>query len=78
MNGFPGTILCAVDGSEASDLAISHVADLIRGRDVAVHVVHVGLLPVWTNPRTLSPPQEIRLRESASDVLKARAEPASG
>lgn len=74
VSNFPRTILCAVDGSTESDLAVSHMVDLVRGGDAKVHLIHVGLLSPWTNPRTLSPPQEARLREEANVVLQGQIE----
>lgn len=70
MSGFPRTVLCAVDGSTESDLALSHVVDLVSRTDAQVHVLHVGLLSPWTNPRTLSPDQVQRLRQQAQEVLE--------
>lgn len=71
---FPSRVLCAVDGSKESDLAVSHVVDLVRDRDAEVHVVHVGLVSPWTNPKTMNPQQGDRLRQQASEVLDAQAE----
>lgn len=73
-SNFPRTILCAVDGSTESDLAVSHMVDHVRGSDAKVHIIHVGLLSPWTNPRTLGPPQETRLREQAGEVLQTQIE----
>lgn len=72
MTKFPRRVLCAVDGSKESDLALSHVVDLFPDGAVEVHVVHVGLLSPWTNPKTLNPQQEERLRAEASEVLDAQ------
>lgn len=72
MSTFPSTILCAVDGSRESDLALGHVVDLARDREVTIHVVHVGLVSPWTNPKTLSPQQRERLRAQAREVLDAQ------
>lgn len=69
MSGFPSIILCAVDGSKESDLALRHTVDLVGGRDAQVHVLHVGLLSPWTNPRTLSSQQMDRLRHEANALL---------
>jgi universal stress protein A len=71
---FPSRVLCAVDGSKESDLAISHVVDLFRDSGGEIHVVHVGLLSPWTNPRNLSPQQEERLRQEAREVLDTQVE----
>ncbi len=69
MSGFPRTVLCAVDGSKESDLALSRMVDLVRGTDAKVHVLHVGLMSPWTNPRHMSPQQVDQLREQARAVL---------
>lgn len=74
MSRFPSTVLFAVDGSKESDLAVSSVVDLVRDAGAAVHIVHVGLLSPWTNPRTMSSPQEERLRREAQEVLDAQVE----
>jgi universal stress protein A len=71
---FPGVVLCAVDGSKESDLAVTHLVDLVRDSDAEVHVVHVGLVSPWTNPKNLSPQQEERLRLEARAVLDAQVE----
>ena len=74
MAEFPSRILCAVDGSTESDLAVSHVVDLVRDRGAEVHVVHVGLVSPWTNPKNLGPQQEDRLRQEARQVLDVQVE----
>lgn len=74
MSGFPSTVLCAVDGSKESDLALSHVTDLVGSGGTRVHLVHVGLVSPWTNPRTLGPQQWERMREDSQNVLDAQVE----
>ncbi len=74
MSGFPRTILCAVDGSTESDLAMGHVSDLVGATGAKVHVVHVGLISPWTSPRNLSPQQMDLLRQEASVVLEAQVQ----
>jgi universal stress protein A len=74
MIGFPSRVLCAVDGSKESDLAISHVVDLLGGGDAEIHVVHVGLRSPWTGSKTMNPQQEERLRAAARQVLDAQVE----
>lgn len=72
MSRFPQRILCAVDGSKESDLAVRHVIDLMVDRDIELHVIHVGLISPWTNPNNLSPVQLERLRAEAQRVLDAQ------
>lgn len=74
MNRFPHRILCAVDGSKPSDLAVSHVIDLIADTDAELHVVHVGLVSPWTNPDSMNPGQIERLRQESQRVLDAQVE----
>jgi nucleotide-binding universal stress UspA family protein len=66
--------LCAVDGSGPSDLAVSHVIDLIAETDAELHVVHVGLVSPWTHPDSMNPGQLQRLREESEQVLTAQVE----
>ena len=74
MSTFPSTVLCAVDGSTESDLALRHVVDLVAGREAVVHLVHVGLVSPWTNPRTMSAAQVDRLRADAREVLDGQVD----
>lgn len=71
---FPQRILFAADGSHESDLARSHVVDLVHGAGSQLHVVHVGLVSPWTNPRTMSTDQLERLRSEARQVLDRELE----
>ena len=74
MSRFPRRILCAVDGSAESDLAVSHVVDLMSSTDSELHLVHVGLVSPWTNPKNLSPGQVDRLRAEAKQLLDGQVE----
>jgi universal stress protein A len=71
---FPSRVLCAVDGSKESDLALSHAVDLVGHGTAEIHVVHVGLVSPWTNPRNVSPQQEDRMRQEAREVLDVQVE----
>lgn len=66
---FPTTVLLAADGSSDADLARDRVLDLIGHSRAALHVVHVGLVSPWTNPKTLSSGQVRRMREEGQVVL---------
>lgn len=70
MAQFPHCILFAADGSRESDLALQYCLDLLGHTAADMHVVHVGLLSSWTNPRTLGPGQITRLRAEADAVLQ--------
>ena len=74
MSRFPHRVLCAVDGSKPSDLAVSHVIDLIADTDAELHIIHVGLVSPWTNPDAMNPGQLERLRAEAQQVLDAQVE----
>jgi universal stress protein A len=74
VSGFPRRVLCAVDGSKESDLAVSHTADLVGDTGAEVHVVHVGLVSPWTGSKTLNPQQVERLRQQSRVVLDAQVE----
>lgn len=69
MGQFPSRILFAADGSQASDLARSHLIDLLAAGAAELHVLHVGLVSPWTNPRTLNPDQYELLRAAGQQVL---------
>jgi len=69
MPQFPHRILLAVDGSQEATMAMHHVLDLHGYTQTEVHVVHVGLVSGWTNPRTLSQEQLARFRAEAQLVL---------
>lgn len=68
---FPTRVLLAADGSPDSDLARDRVLDLIGHSQAVLHVVHVGLVSPWTNPKTLSSGQVDRMRSEAQTVLDA-------
>ena len=47
MSTFPTRILLATDGSEEADLAASRAVDLADATDSELHVVHVGVVPIF-------------------------------
>jgi nucleotide-binding universal stress UspA family protein len=50
MSIFPTRILVATDGSREAQLALTTAADLAKGTDSELHVVHVGELPLIYHP----------------------------
>src|SRR5829696_3604242 len=55
MSSFPTRILLATDGSEEAELAALRAVNLADATDSELHVVHVGLVPIFVNsyPGTL-------------------------
>src|SRR5918993_712398 len=47
MDLFPTRILLATDGSEEAELAALRAVDLGQGTDSELHVVHVGVVPIF-------------------------------
>src|SRR5215216_5967197 len=47
MNIFPTRILLATDGSQEAQLATIRAMDLAQSTDSELHVVHVGVLPLF-------------------------------
>jgi nucleotide-binding universal stress UspA family protein len=47
MSNFPTRILLATDGSEEAELATLRAVDLAQSADSELHVVHVGVLPLF-------------------------------
>jgi nucleotide-binding universal stress UspA family protein len=47
MSIFPTRILLATDGSEEAELAASRAVDLAEKTDSELHVVHVGVVPIF-------------------------------
>jgi nucleotide-binding universal stress UspA family protein len=55
MSSFPTRILLATDGSEEAELAALRAVELADATDSELHVVHVGVVPIFVNsyPGTL-------------------------
>jgi nucleotide-binding universal stress UspA family protein len=55
MSSFPTRILLATDGSEEAELAALRAVELADATDSELHVVHVGLVPIFVDsyPGTL-------------------------
>ena len=47
MSIFPTRILLATDGSEEAELAALRAVDLAQSTDSELHVVHVGVVPIY-------------------------------
>ena len=47
MSNFPTRILLATDGSEEAELAALRAVDLADATDSELHVVHVGVVPIF-------------------------------
>lgn len=70
MAEYPIKILVATDGSEASDHAIRHAAELFPIVGTELHLVMVGQISHWTHPDTLSPAQLERIRKETEDRIQ--------
>ena len=70
MSTFPTRILLATDGSEEADLAASRAVDLADATDSELHVVHVGVVPIFLKsyPGTLG--YEGKLYEQIEEVSR--------
>ena len=72
MSIFPTRILLATDGSEQAELAVLRAVELADATDSELHVVHVGVVPIFLQsyPGTLG--YERRLYEQIEEVSKER------
>jgi nucleotide-binding universal stress UspA family protein len=70
MSTFPTRILLATDGSEEAGLAALRAVDLADATDSELHVVHVGVVPIFLKsyPGTLG--YERRLYEQIEEVSR--------
>ena len=70
MSTFPARILLATDGSEEAELAALMAVDLADATDCELHVVHVGVVPIFLKsyPGTLG--YERRLYEQIEEVSR--------
>jgi nucleotide-binding universal stress UspA family protein len=70
MSTFPTRILLATDGSEEAELAALGAVDLADATDSELHVVHVGVVPIFLKsyPGTLG--YERRLYEQIEEISR--------
>jgi nucleotide-binding universal stress UspA family protein len=70
MSSFPTRILLATDGSEEAELAALRAVNLADATDSELHVVHVGVVPIFLKsyPGTLG--YERRLYEEIEEVSR--------
>ena len=74
MSIFPTTILLATDGSEEAQLAASRAVDLADATDSELHVVHVGVVPIFLKsyPGTLGYDRKLyeQIEEESRELLR--------
>ena len=72
MSIFPTRILLATDGSEQAELAVLRAVELADATDSELHVVHVGVVPIFLKsyPGTLG--YYGKLYEQIEEVSKER------
>jgi nucleotide-binding universal stress UspA family protein len=76
---FPTKILLATDGSEEANLAASTAAELAKGTDSELHVVHVGsFVPTFLAATEEEPGQAAREARKTLDDEVGRIEAADG
>jgi nucleotide-binding universal stress UspA family protein len=78
MSIFPTKILLATDGSREADLAATTAADLAKGTDSELHVVHVGpFMPMLFSTMEEEPARMAREARKTLDDAVGRLEAAS-
>jgi nucleotide-binding universal stress UspA family protein len=74
MGLFPTRILLATDGSEEAELAAMKAVDLAQGTDSELHVVHVGVVPLFllSDPGTLGDDGKLydEIEEESRELLR--------
>jgi nucleotide-binding universal stress UspA family protein len=74
MSFFPTKILLATDGSEEAELAALRAVELAQSTDSELHVVHVGLAPIFLAgyPGTLGYDRKLyeQIEEEARELLR--------
>jgi nucleotide-binding universal stress UspA family protein len=74
MSTFPARILLATDGSEEAELAALMAVDLADATDCELHVVHVGVVPIFLKsyPGTLGYERRLyeQIEEESRELLR--------
>jgi nucleotide-binding universal stress UspA family protein len=77
MSIFPTRILLATDGSEEAELAASRAVDLAEKTDSELHVVHVGVVPIFLEsyPGTLGYERKLYevIEEMSRELLRKQS-----
>ncbi len=70
MGPFPTRILLATDGSEEAELAALKAVDLAQRTDSELHVVHVGVVPIFLKSYPGTPGYDGKLYEQIEEVSR--------
>jgi nucleotide-binding universal stress UspA family protein len=77
MSIFPTRILLATDGSEEAELAALRAVDLAQSTDSELHVVHVGVVPIFLQsyPGTLGYERRLykQIEEHSRELLRKQS-----
>jgi nucleotide-binding universal stress UspA family protein len=77
MSTFPTRILLATDGSEEAELAALRAVDLAQSTDSELHVVHVGVVPIFLQsyPGTLGYERRLykQIEEQSKELLRKQS-----